>query len=70
MTVLGVIVGLELFGLGIFGPLLISYFLLLLKIYRNEFGTFQVTAKSDRILKPDQLILFKLLLSETYNWRF
>jgi len=25
---------------------LISYFLLLLKIYRNEFGTFQVTAKS------------------------
>ena len=48
VTVLGVIVGLELFGFWgfIFGPLLISYFLLLLKIYRNEFGTFQVTAKS------------------------
>lgn len=40
-TVLGVIVGLQLFGfLGfIFGPLLISYFLLLIKIYSNEFGS-------------------------------
>jgi predicted PurR-regulated permease PerM len=42
VTVLGVIVGLQLFGfLGfIFGPLLISYFLLLAKIYANEFGSF------------------------------
>ncbi|MES2372102.1 MAG: AI-2E family transporter [Bacteroidota bacterium] len=40
-TVLGVIVGLQLFGfLGfIFGPLLISYSLLLIKIYSNEFGS-------------------------------
>lgn len=40
ITILGIIVGLKLFGvLGfIFGPLLISYFLLLLKIYRSEFG--------------------------------
>jgi predicted PurR-regulated permease PerM len=40
-TVLGVIVGLQLFGfLGfIFGPLLISYFLLMFKIYSNEFGS-------------------------------
>jgi predicted PurR-regulated permease PerM len=39
ITVLGVIVGLNLFGfLGlIFGPLLISYFLLLIKIYRIEY---------------------------------
>lgn len=40
-TVLGVIVGLQLFGFWgfIFGPLLISYSLLLLKIYTNEFGS-------------------------------
>ncbi len=41
ITVLGVIVGLKLFGfMGlIFGPLLISYFLILVKIYINEFDT-------------------------------
>jgi predicted PurR-regulated permease PerM len=40
ITVLGVIVGLSLFGFWgfIFGPLLISYFLLLFKIYTSEFG--------------------------------
>lgn len=40
VTVLGVIVGLKLFGfMGlIFGPLLISYFIVLVKIYINEFG--------------------------------
>jgi predicted PurR-regulated permease PerM len=40
ITVFGIIVGLKLFGiLGfIFGPLLISYFILLLKIYKSEFG--------------------------------
>ena len=39
VTVLGVIVGLRLFGfMGlIFGPLLISYFIILIKIYINEF---------------------------------
>lgn len=39
ITVLGVIVGLSLFGfMGlIFGPLLISYFLILVRIYINEF---------------------------------
>jgi predicted PurR-regulated permease PerM len=39
ITVLGVIVGLNLFGfIGlVFGPLLISYFLVLTKIYLNEF---------------------------------
>ncbi|MBS1742725.1 MAG: AI-2E family transporter [Bacteroidetes bacterium] len=42
VTVLGVIVGLSLFGfMGlIFGPLLISYFLILVKIYLNEFTSF------------------------------
>jgi len=39
ITVLGIIVGLNLFGFWgiIFGPLLISYLLLLIRIYRNEF---------------------------------
>lgn len=40
ITVLGVIVGLNLFGfIGlIFGPLLVSYFLIMVKIYINEFS--------------------------------
>lgn len=39
ITVIGVIAGLQLFGVAgiIFGPLLISYFLLLLRIFREEF---------------------------------
>jgi predicted PurR-regulated permease PerM len=39
ITILGVIVGLNLFGFVglIFGPLLISYFMVLVKIYINEF---------------------------------
>ena len=39
ITILGVIVGLQLFGVPglIFGPLLISYFILLLKIFNEEF---------------------------------
>ena len=43
ITILGVIVGLKWFGLPglVFGPLLISYFFLLLKIYRKEFVTSQ-----------------------------
>ncbi|MFN8265699.1 MAG: AI-2E family transporter [Chitinophagaceae bacterium] len=45
VTVLGVIVGLGLFGFWgfIFGPLLISYFLLLFKIYSSEFGPLHAT---------------------------
>lgn len=44
ITVLGVIVGLNLFGfMGlIFGPLLLSYFIILIKIYFNEFAGFEV----------------------------
>lgn len=40
ITVFGVIVGIGLFGFWgvIFGPLLISYFIILVKIYMNEFG--------------------------------
>lgn len=41
ITVFGVIVGLNLFGIMglIFGPLLMSYFVILLKIYRTEFSS-------------------------------
>ncbi|MCO5285006.1 MAG: AI-2E family transporter [Chitinophagaceae bacterium] len=40
ITIFGVIIGLSMFGfIGlVFGPLLISYFILLVKIYRNEFS--------------------------------
>jgi len=40
ITVFGVIVGIGLFGFWgvIFGPLLVSYFIILVKIYINEFG--------------------------------
>ena len=39
VTILGVIIGLQLFGVPglIFGPLLIGYFILLLKIFKEEF---------------------------------
>jgi predicted PurR-regulated permease PerM len=45
ITIFGVISGLSMFGfLGlIFGPLLISYFILLVKIYRNEFNATPIT---------------------------
>lgn len=41
VTTLGVVVGLNLFGFVglIFGPLLVSYFILLLRIYQNEYLT-------------------------------
>jgi len=40
ITLIGVIVGVQLFGfIGlIFGPLLISLFLLIVKIYKKEYG--------------------------------
>jgi predicted PurR-regulated permease PerM len=40
ITILGLIAGIKLFGFWgfIFGPLLISYLLLLVRIYKNEFG--------------------------------
>ncbi|HUN04425.1 MAG TPA: AI-2E family transporter [Niabella sp.] len=45
ITVFGVILGLKLFGIIglIFGPLLLSYFNLLLKIYRTEFSKEEIT---------------------------
>ena len=48
ITVLGVIVGLNLFGFVglIFGPLLISYFLILVKIYINEFTNLNASTRA------------------------
>ena len=45
ITILGVIIGLSMFGfLGlVFGPLLISYFIILVRIYRNEFNAEPMT---------------------------
>jgi predicted PurR-regulated permease PerM len=39
ITIIGVIMGLEWFGISgtIFGPLLLSYFLILLKMYREQY---------------------------------
>jgi predicted PurR-regulated permease PerM len=53
-TILGVIVGLGLFGfIGlIFGPLLISYIVLLFKIYMNEF--IDVPAPQARVRTPEE----------------
>ena len=50
ITVLGVIVGLKLFGfMGlIFGPLLVSYFIILVKIYFNEFALFEDEEMADK----------------------
>lgn len=54
ITVLGVIVGLQLFGFWgfIFGPLLISYFLLLFKIYASEFGSLHSISQSNKHAHP------------------
>jgi len=49
ITIIGVVLGLKLFGFWgfIFGPLLISYLILLLKIYTNEFGNMEPDQKPD-----------------------
>lgn len=48
ITILGLIAGLQLFGFWgfIFGPLLISYLMLLVKIYKNEFTETRRTTKA------------------------
>lgn len=51
VTIVGVLIGLRLFGFWgfIFGPLLVSYLLLLVRIYRNEFGPKPAKVKMDVI---------------------
>ncbi len=58
VTVLGVIVGLNYFGITglIFGPLLISYFIILLKIYYLEFQQPSVQ-KRKRVVAPEMFSL-------------
>lgn len=55
VTVLGVIMGLKYFGIAglIFGPILISFFILLLKIYYLEY---QKPALTKKVNKPIQLV--------------
>jgi predicted PurR-regulated permease PerM len=56
ITVFGVILGLKLFGIIglIFGPLLLSYFNLLLKIYRTEFSKEEIVdTESTRLPDPN-----------------
>jgi predicted PurR-regulated permease PerM len=47
ITIFGVIIGINLFGfLGIiFGPLLLSMFIILVKVYVDEFGTYDSDEK-------------------------
>jgi predicted PurR-regulated permease PerM len=49
ITIFGIIVGVGMFGfLGlIFGPLLISYFIVLIKIYRNEFNSVPIASPEE-----------------------
>ena len=50
ITIFGVIIGINLFGFVglIFGPLLVSMFILIVKIYVDEFGI----ADADEICEP------------------
>ena len=54
VTVFGVIIGLKWFGIPgvIFGPLLISYLLIMVKIYRTEYGS-KSYISSERILSNE-----------------
>lgn len=51
ITLIGVIVGVPLFGfIGlIFGPLLISLFMVIVRIYRNEYGKDETATKEERL---------------------
>ena len=55
ITILGVIVGLSIFGfIGlVFGPLLVSYFIILIKIYRNEFVRDVAIVEAPETLKQE-----------------
>lgn len=59
VTVLGVIIGLKFFGITglIFGPLIISYFLILLKIYYTEYQKPAIEKRKLRTLLPSFLSL-------------
>lgn len=63
-TVLGVIFGLKFFGLPglVFGPLLISYFILLLKIYHVEYNVkIETVTEEEQQPLPDENAVMKML---------
>lgn len=62
ITVLGVIIGLKFFGLPglVFGPLLISYFVLLLKLYYMEYKHGDTTT-SPEVIKVEKTLMKMLL---------
>lgn len=62
VTVFGVIVGLQLFGIMglIFGPLLLTYFILLIKIYRLEFS-------SDPGIQEETVVRNEIIQTGTVN---
>ncbi len=55
ITVFGVIVGLQLFGIMglIFGPLLLAYFILLIKVYRLEFSSGPGEPGGDAVIQQE-----------------
>jgi predicted PurR-regulated permease PerM len=55
VTILGFIIGVSLFGIPgiIFGPLLISYFLILLKIFRDEYIAAKVSIEKSEQVKNE-----------------
>ena len=55
ITILGLIVGLKLFGfMGlIFGPLLITYFIILVKFYTKEFANYAASKEKIEIKSTD-----------------
>ncbi len=57
VTVLGIILGLKYFGITglIFGPLLISYFLILLKIYYTQYQKIEPEKKKEKSILPAYL---------------
>lgn len=57
ITIFGVLLGLELFGLVglIFGPLMLSYFILMIRIYKAEFGGKYTLLENPRIDEEDDL---------------
>lgn len=68
-TILGVIIGLQFFGLPglVFGPLVISYFLLLLKLFYLEYAQKPVEIKKHEIQNEQNLVRMLLNKMDYFN---
>jgi predicted PurR-regulated permease PerM len=57
VTVFGVIIGLNWFGLPglVFGPILISYFLIMIRIYRLEYGNINILDSENNTLSTTEI---------------